>query len=162
MQYSDLEWGCALPVEMIRLPHCFACESAGQFVDETPLEMLESALEDFMTILKAEEKRLSRDMTLSTVLGKAWWSGAYWYGLALVITTSALCWIFDKKIFPLLEGKAGPPPFKCYHELARFWSQQRDETLAKNVDDRACYDRSLLPSTGPNLPGSDWADFLEL
>ncbi|KAL2842469.1 hypothetical protein BJX68DRAFT_270645 [Aspergillus pseudodeflectus] len=166
IQDFDLEWGSALAVEMIRLPHCFVCDSAGHFVDEIPPEKLESAQEDFMTILKAEEKRLSRGTTLSSVLGKAWWSGAYWYGLALVTTTFALCWIFDNKIFPLIEGKAGPSPFECHHELAGFWSRQRDETLAKKLDDRACYDRSLRRAfggpTGPDLPGYDRADSLEL
>ncbi|KAL4861659.1 hypothetical protein BDV12DRAFT_179906 [Aspergillus spectabilis] len=149
----DLEWGCTLPVEMIRLPYRFA----GDAVDEVEPERLENAQQDFMTILKTEERNLSRASELSGGLEKAWGIGAYWYGLALA-TTSGLFWLFDNKIHPLMTGT----PRNTFHfELARFWTREHAKILAKKLDDRASYDSCLRQEfegfTGSDLPDPDGA-----
>ncbi|KAE8352430.1 hypothetical protein BDV28DRAFT_125778 [Aspergillus coremiiformis] len=143
----DLEWGCTLPAEMLRVPYWLA----GDIIDEIPQEELESVQQEFMAILKAEEKKLSRVSDLSAILEEGWSTGSYWYGLALAIP-NGLFWLFDERICKLITKTWREA---LHRDLVWFWTPKTLEVLKKKINDRKRYDDCLRrefedsPSSNP-------------
>ncbi|PYH81522.1 hypothetical protein BO82DRAFT_374721 [Aspergillus uvarum CBS 121591] len=100
----DLEWTCALPVEMVRPPYWLT----NMGVDELVASESDPVCTEFMDALVAEEKAIAVTAShsnkspplLSEIMQKAWATGTFWYTLAL-FSPSGLFMIFKQHVRPL-------------------------------------------------------------
>ncbi|KAL2786374.1 hypothetical protein BJX66DRAFT_328625 [Aspergillus keveii] len=100
--FIDLEWGCSLPAEMIRPPLWFEKND----IEALDADKHDSARQEFIIILAADEKIIHRKLSLSSIMEKTWQLGTFWFGLALT-TPMGLFDLFDKKIWPTITGEEG-------------------------------------------------------
>lgn len=102
----DLEWMCALPMEMCGIPSWLTNKGVDQ-LDPTEYSAIR---EEFMQSLSNQEKgrpalpQIGNEgappLRLSDVMNKSWESGAFWYALALS-SPSGIFSIFSKHLRPL-------------------------------------------------------------
>ncbi|RAH72998.1 uncharacterized protein BO66DRAFT_418475 [Aspergillus aculeatinus CBS 121060] len=127
----DLEWACALPVEMVRPPYCLT--NVG--VDELAASEYDPVRTEFMDALAVEERAVAvtaghsnnSPPLLSEIMQKSWATGTFWYTLALSSPSGFLI-IFKQHVRPLF----------CK-------DQDRDigRIAAKKLSDKKEYDRHL-------------------
>lgn len=134
----DLEWSCALPVEMIHPPYWFTSQGIDT-LEGTALEEYARVRGEFMDIFEEEEKKIKLNTCptppLTNTIHRGWQVGTFWYFSALH-TPAGLYNLFFDKIQPRFVGEAEAcsqkKAFTDFEEVvAPYWSV--DDT-AKMID----------------------------
>ncbi|PYI28058.1 hypothetical protein BP00DRAFT_459711 [Aspergillus indologenus CBS 114.80] len=139
----DLEWACALPVEMVRPPYWLT----NMGVDELVASEYDPVRTEFMDALVAEEKAIAvtarhsnnSPPLLSEIMQKAWATGTFWYTLAL-FSPSGLFMIFKQHVRPLFCKDQ----VEEFHTVMPFlWDRDIGRIAAEKLSDKKEYDRQL-------------------
>ncbi|KAE8152358.1 hypothetical protein BDV25DRAFT_69954 [Aspergillus avenaceus] len=146
----DLEWACARPVEMIRTPTWLTNQAVDE-IAETP-EEYDQMRAEFVDTLRTEEDRSgftgfvgsNCESRLSTIMGKGWESGAFWYSLALASPTGLFS-VFYKQIQPrFLKYCSDQDGCDTFHQaMPWYWSQDFVRIGARKLADKKEYDIRL-------------------
>lgn len=147
----DLEWACALPIEMVHPPYWLTSTAVDRIVSDEHNEVRSA----FMSALATEEKSYfshssnrdsSAPLTLSRLMGVAWDRGTFWYSLALSSPTG-LFTIFDKELQSRFINKC--PDHDAFDQIMPwYWDQDVVSTLKHKLEDRAAYDVQLQHEFG--------------
>ncbi|KAI1839579.1 hypothetical protein JX266_014210 [Neoarthrinium moseri] len=75
----DLEWVCALPIEMLAVPYWLTGRGIDEIVGDY-LQDFNEVRQEFMHALEEEESRIAhRQLTLAPAMHASWESGAVWF-----------------------------------------------------------------------------------
>lgn len=132
----DLEWAYSRPIEMITPPIWLM----GKTIDEITREDIAEAQNEFINILREEEKRISNKEhlpLLSDAMDSSWKSGAYWFTLALY-TPTGLHNMFYRRILPLFQYIEDG-----FEVMTFFWSKDASHIARCKVKDKEDYDVQL-------------------
>ncbi len=135
----DLEWICALPIEMLAVPYWLT----GRGIDEltgSDLDEFDKVREEFVEILEKEEPTTApgRQPALAHSLREGWESGAVWFWRCLTSVDA---------IFPLVEDHISPKYFSLSSTvegvLSLYWCQNSTEIVTRKVTDHEKYTEEL-------------------
>ncbi|KAL4779890.1 hypothetical protein BJX76DRAFT_364824 [Aspergillus varians] len=139
----DLEWGCSLPIEMIRPPYWLT----NMGVDELVPSEYDKVRTEFMGALISEERTMQNPPLLSDVMSRTWAAGTFWYTLALS-SPSGLFTIFKQHI----------RPFFCTDYVEEFnlvmpflWEKNVARIANQKLSDKEEYDIKLQQEFGTGL-----------
>ena len=145
----DLEWACALPVEMQSPPYWITNRNVDQLEDEH-LAVYNTVREEFMEAFETEERLQAegvlslgkKDCLLHTrTMREAWEKGGFFYFHALESTTG-LVNLFLQHIWPKFPSStAASQGFD--DTISPFWGFGADAITASKVKDREEYDAKL-------------------
>jgi hypothetical protein len=76
----DLEWVCALPIEMLAIPYWLTGHSINEIVDDN-LYKFNKVQQEFIKIFKEEEVNmaLKQKPILASIMHKGWESNRVWF-----------------------------------------------------------------------------------
>lgn len=141
----DLEWVCALPAEMLTVPHWLT----GNGIDEIREERLDEfnkVREEFMSIFEAEERKtvLGHGLSLADITRGTWGSKGTWFrhcveyvNALLYFVADHICPVFDTSLTPKTEDK-----------LSRFWFEDSEGFVEEKVGDQKRYAQELRDLLG--------------
>lgn len=117
----DLEWMCALPIEMLNVPYWLTDQDIGGLQGDA-LRRYEAVWQMFMAILKEEESRIATGHSLTDMLRISWRSGGIWFWLGLT-SVNGMVPLFKKH----LRQRFSPIIFRNEEEvISRFFSEGAD------------------------------------
>ncbi|KAL2068344.1 hypothetical protein VTL71DRAFT_16442 [Oculimacula yallundae] len=133
----DLEWICALPVELLEVPHWLT----GCDLDEPQNERWEefdTVRKEFMEIFEAGEcvVRAKHDTPLAKIMRESWESGGVWFWHGIT-SQNAMTTLFKQHIRPRFLSKG----LKASEEemLSSFWSEDAGKMVQRKVEDHENY-----------------------
>ena len=145
----DLEWACALPMEMQNPPYWLTSRNVDELEDEE-LAVYNDVWEEFMEAFENEEKLQGEedpvlreeDYLLRTrTMRRVWETGGYFYFHALESTTG-LFNLFLQHIWPRFPSSTAAS--KSFDEaVSPFWGSTADEVTAMKVKDKEEYEARL-------------------
>lgn len=141
----DLEWACSRPIEMVEPPYWLTNKA----VDVLDAEEYDSLRTELMTILAAEEAKLStytKTMMprLSRVMENGWSKGTFWFTLALSSPTG-LYNLFYNRIQPWFSRHK---PEEVGEIMPFFWVKDAGRFVRKKLSDKERYDHELRLAFG--------------
>jgi hypothetical protein len=137
----DLEWACALPIEMQHPPYWLTGISIDRLVREE-LEAFRSVHTEFMTIFEREERLIRKDDILHTqIMRKGWKIGNFWYFSALDSLNGlySLYMSHIQRIFAPIEDSG--PEFD--RTVSAYWGPKTAEFIAAKLKDKEAYSSKL-------------------
>lgn len=132
----DLEWACSQPAEMVHPPY-WLTNQAIDLIEADDYKILHG---EFMNALRREESKMESSPGLSTIMGKGWEQGKFWYSLALS-NPSALFKIFYDHIQPIFSKSHDDPAF--WKITMPYWAFNTFDFIERRVKDKEQYDISL-------------------
>ncbi len=144
----DLEWACALPMEMQSPPYWLTSRNVDQLEDEH-LSVYDDVRKEFMEAFENEEKiqqsKLSvgeKDRLLRTrTMRRVWETGAFFYFHALENTTG-LFNLFLQHIWPKFPSSTAAR-LGFDEALSPFWGPGADTVTAMKSKDKEDYEARL-------------------
>jgi len=156
----DLEWICALPVEMLHVPHWLTDGGLDTIIDDC--EAFDEARRAFLAAMDVQTTTtpLAHDIPITHIMEESWVSKSVWFWGCI---TSINCWlfIFEDHIVPkFCAEKCTPFNFK---QLSAFWKQDVDKIVQTKVEDEKRYQADLralfssqgAPKQSPNSAGAN-------
>ncbi|CZT13271.1 hypothetical protein WAI453_005405 [Rhynchosporium graminicola] len=133
----DLEWICALPVELLEVPYWLSgCE-----IDEPRKERWEDfnvVRKEFLKIFEAEAcvVRAEHGISLAKIMRESWESGGVWFWHGIT-SQNAMTLLFKQHIQPRFLGKslAGSEE----EMLSSFWSEDSGKVVQRKVEELEKY-----------------------
>ncbi|KAL7914479.1 hypothetical protein GGI35DRAFT_466462 [Trichoderma velutinum] len=140
----DLEWICALPVEMIRVPHWLSgCDYIDGLKGETHIKF-SMVRQEFMEIFQKEEDKMSLEHTISLTdaINNGWASKSVWFWHTMNTSVITLYPIVKAYIYKSLS--IGPDKLDDIERaLSALWGDDRATIVAKKRADYNGYLRAL-------------------
>ncbi|KAK3335106.1 hypothetical protein B0T19DRAFT_113 [Cercophora scortea] len=134
----DLEWLCALPPEMLNVPHrltgCCVDEIEGEKYHE-----FDKVRREFMDAFREQESRtkVNHEVTISGLMQHMWESKGMWFWYCLS-SVNAMYIILDGHLC-----RPGSFPSSAEKVVSRFWCQDPEAVVQKKLADRKAYDAEL-------------------
>ncbi len=145
----DLEWACALPVEMQNPPHWLTNRDLDDLADEH-LTPYDDVRREFMEAFENEEKRQEdgnlhmeeKDCLLRTrTMRRVWETGGFFYFHALE-NTSGLFNLFLQHIWPKFPSST--TAMRSFDEaVSPFWGPRADAVTLMKLEDKEVYEAQL-------------------
>lgn len=136
----DLEWMCAHPLEMIDVPPWITSKGIDEIAeDEETLEEYGKAREEFLSLLREEERELAaadgapQHALLSETMRSTWASGSNWFFWCLK-SVNAMYNLVEQHILPQYHSSTLTP--KQDKLVSQFWSTNRDEIVQMKLQQR--------------------------
>lgn len=144
----DLEWICALPVEMLSVPYWLTNCSIDALIDEE-YDRFDEARQEFLTIMDEESKSIpmEHDVQITSTMRDVWASKGVWFWTC-VRSLNAWVFVFEDHILPIFS--VNKTLVVDLNELSSFWHKGVDSIVDAKVDDELKYQadlRALFDST---------------
>ncbi|KAF2761187.1 hypothetical protein EJ05DRAFT_497744 [Pseudovirgaria hyperparasitica] len=151
----DLEWVCALPVEMLAVPYWLT----GRCIDELRNEHFDEfnrVRQEFMHMFEEEERGMAseRNFSLARIMNKMWESRGVWFWYSLE-SFNAILFVIEEHICPRFSPYLSP---ECEKVLSRFWREDSGMVVEQKVNDQKQYDLELRRAFGKEEPCSEQPD----
>ncbi|CAM1502555.1 Fc.00g045390.m01.CDS01 [Cosmosporella sp. VM-42] len=145
----DLEWVCALPVEMLSVPYWLTNCSIDGIIDEE-YGPFDEARQAFLTIMDEEVKsmQLEHDIQITRTMRDVWVSKGVWFW-ACIRSLNAWLFVFEDHILP--KFSANKELVIDLKEVSTFWQEGAGLLIKAKVADEERYQaqlRSLFNSRG--------------
>jgi len=113
----DLEWVCALPVEMLSVPYWLTGCAIDEITDEN-LSEFEQVHREFMDIFEEEEVKMTPNTppALTSIILGGWKSGAVWFWHCIT-SVNAMFFLVDDHISP----RFSPLSIEAEGILSQYW-----------------------------------------
>lgn len=136
----DLEWMCALPVEMLAVPYWLAGCGIDQ-IEGGRFDEFSKVRREFMRILEEEEsKATEHNILLSKVMHEMWESKGVWFWYCLE-SVNAMVSLLSDHICPKFLGYSLSPKVEAI--VFKFWCEDAEGIVEKKVADHKRYDEEL-------------------
>ena len=134
----DLEWLCALPAEMLRVPYWLTGCSIDEIQDER-YDEFDKIRQEFMHVFQEEERgmRVEHGIAISKVMQDTWESKGVWFWHCLSSVNA---------MYILLQTHLCPKdsfPIEAESILSRFWCDDSEAVVQKKLADRERYNAEL-------------------
>ncbi|KAK0655254.1 hypothetical protein B0T16DRAFT_450972 [Cercophora newfieldiana] len=138
----DLEWVCALPAEMLAVPHWLTGLGIDELMGDDLVEF-NSVRQQFLRALEEVEEEMLRisglskeggAVTLSSTIRDSWESGAVWFWHCLDSVNAMSTLVEYHVARPFSYVSAGP-----VEVLHKYWCQSSDKVVDKKVADRETF-----------------------
>ena len=145
----DLEWICALPVEMISVPSWLTNCSIDTIIDDQ-YERFNDTRKEFLASMDHELKnvQMEHDIQITQIMRETWDSKGVWYW-ACIRSLNGWLFIFEDHILPIFSSAKGL--VQDLKQMSFFWQKDAREHIKRKVADEERYQielRSLFnPST---------------
>ena len=134
----DLEWTCARPIEMLRLPYWLTGQAIDNLVDEN-LEAYGTVYKEFMDIFETEEILLGKtDISYTNILWQGWKTGSFWYFHALDCP-KGLYGLFIQHIQPRFADLDNKDVAEFERTVTPYWATNMSELITLKIKDKEVY-----------------------
>ncbi|RSL67600.1 hypothetical protein CEP51_012642 [Fusarium floridanum] len=133
----DLEWICALPVEMVSVPYWLTnCSIDGIIGKE--FEVFDQARRAFMSIMDEETKKMQfkHDIHITDTMKKVWDSKGVWFW-ACLRSVNAWIFVFEDHILP--KFSSNERLVADLKEVSSFWREDIDSIVEEKVAEEKRY-----------------------
>jgi hypothetical protein len=134
----DLEWLCALPLEMLDVPYWLTGCSVDGIQDEC-YDEFDRIRQEFMHVFEEEERntRMEHGIAISKVMQDTWESKGVWFWHCLS-SVNAMYIILENHLCPKDSF-----PIEAESILSRFWCDDSEAVVQKKLADRERYNAEL-------------------
>jgi hypothetical protein len=135
----DLEWVCALPVEMLAVPYWLTGRGIDEIVEDDLCEF-DKVRQEFMKIFEEEEVNMAskHKPALASIIYEGWKSEAVWFWGCLT-STNAMFALVEDHICP----RFSPLSSKTEEIFSQYWCQGSAEVVRRKVTDHEGYIKEL-------------------
>jgi hypothetical protein len=136
----DLEWICALPVEMLAVPYWLTGCGIDE-IEEGRFDEFNKVRQEFMHILEEEERKIiaEHNISIAGVMHDMWDSKGVWFwyciesvNAMLTLLTDHICPKFSVRLYSEVD-----------EILSKFWCEDSEVVVQKKVADEKRYDEEL-------------------
>jgi hypothetical protein len=139
----DLEWICALPIEMLAAPYWLTGRGIDQ-IGQDHLKEFNEVRQEFMHVLEEEESRMGNlELTLSRAMHMSWESGAVWFWRCLSSVNATYSLVADH-----ISPRFSQLSCKAEEVLFRYWCPNSTDVLQQKVVDYNRYKKDLAEVFG--------------
>ena len=138
----DLEYICALPIQMWHPPRFLTGRNIDQITGEH-LKEYSNVRAEFTSVLKEMESsrpEKKSSLSLADVMDDGWETGRFWYSVGLTSVNGCYSLFMDHVYWNYSKS---PRTKAMFEHLSRFWSQSPDHVVMKKLVDRNEYDLNL-------------------
>ncbi|KAK7398508.1 hypothetical protein QQX98_012116 [Neonectria punicea] len=137
----DLEWICALPVEMLSVPYWLTNCSIDDIIDEE-YDRFDEARQAFLTVMDEESKsiRMEHDIQITNTMRDVWVSKGVWFWTC-IRSLNAWLFVFEDHILPKFSANKGL--VADLKQLSSFWQQEVGPIVKAKVDDEEKYQAEI-------------------
>jgi hypothetical protein len=131
----DLEWVCALPAEMLRVPYWLTGCAIDEITEEN-LREFEKVHQEFMNIFEEEEVKMTptNPPALTSIIHDGWKSGAMWFWHCIT-SVNAMYFLVDDHISP----RFSPLTIKAEEILSQYWCPGSTKAAERQINNREDY-----------------------
>ncbi|KAM0322743.1 hypothetical protein ACHAQA_009334 [Verticillium albo-atrum] len=133
----DLEWACALPVEMLQPPYWLTNVAVDQVTGDNLVDYT-ARHEEFTSALQEEEEASGAIPYYAEMMRKSWDLGSFWYFNAIE-SLSGCYQLFLQHIQP----QYGPDAVKGWKQFERsitpYWSPETPQFIQRKLEEREQY-----------------------
>lgn len=135
----DLEWICALPIDMLSVPYWLSGRGIDELEGEN-LQEFEVIRREFMQALREEECIMvsSQNDMVARHIDDSWRSGAFWFWRCLT-SINAMYAIIEEHICPRFSSLSSA----AEHTLSCYWCVGSDEVVKSKVAEHEEYKKDL-------------------
>ncbi|SPQ27350.1 ea153f7d-7e81-4a73-a44c-fb147887f085 [Thermothielavioides terrestris] len=137
----DLEWICALPAQMLAVPH-WLTDCAVDDIVGAEYETFDQVRRKFLSAMDQEIKtsRLAHDVPITRTMQDSWSSKAVWFWLC-IMSINGWLFVFEDHILPKFgASKDLVPELK---QVSALWIEDIDAVVKNKVEDEAKYQEEL-------------------
>jgi len=133
----DLEWICALPLEMYEVPYWLTgCAIDG--LKGEGLVQFNQVRQEFLRIFEEEEQsNPAHAFSLTRIMEETWDSGGVWFWYCLS-SVNAMYFLLEAYILPAWSLSA-----EAEKIISKFWSRDSEADVKAKLEDRKAYDEEL-------------------
>jgi len=137
----DLEWICALPVDMLSVPYWLTDCSIDGIIDDE-YGVFDEARQAFLAIMDEEARRIpaEHDIDITSTMRHAWESKGVWFW-ACLRSINAWLFVFEDHILPKFSADKGL--IGDLKQVSTFWHEQAEPVVRAKVDDEERYQAEL-------------------
>ncbi|KND89338.1 hypothetical protein TOPH_06085 [Tolypocladium ophioglossoides CBS 100239] len=137
----DLEWICALPVEMLSVPYWLTNCSIDSIIDEEYSDF-DEARQVFLAIMDEENRsiRMEHDLQITSTMRDVWESKGVWFW-ACLRSINAWLFVFEDHILPKFSADRGL--VVDLKQVSTFWQEEVGLVVKAKVDDEERYQAEL-------------------
>ncbi|KAJ4266990.1 hypothetical protein NW762_003088 [Fusarium torreyae] len=137
----DLEWICALPVEMLSVPYWLTGCSIDEIVDEQ-YEPFDKVRKEFLAIMDEELRnvQVEHDVQITKTMRDTWESKGMWYW-ACIRSLNGWLFIVEDHILPKFSAIEGL--VKDLKQMSSFWQENASRHIEAKVADEKRYQTEL-------------------
>lgn len=137
----DLEWICALPVEMLAVPYWLTSCSIDTIVDGEYV-LFDEVRRAFLVAMDEESKVIPQehDIPVAGTMRELWESKAVWFW-ACIRSLNGWLFVFEDHILPRFSGKKDL--ISDLKQVSAFWMQDVDAVVKGKVEDEKQYQEEL-------------------
>ncbi|KAF5132960.1 hypothetical protein E5D57_003582 [Metarhizium anisopliae] len=137
----DLEWICALPVEMLSVPYWLTNCSIDGIIDEE-YGAFDEVRQAFLAIMDEENRsvRMEHDIDITSTMRDVWESKGVWFW-ACVRSINAWLFVFEDHILPKFSADRGL--VVDLKQVSTFWQENVGQVVKAKVDDEERYQAEL-------------------
>ncbi|KAG8667739.1 hypothetical protein FPOAC2_12928 [Fusarium poae] len=142
----DLEWICALPLEMMSVPYWITNHTADEIIDH--YEEYDEARKEFLSIMDQELKhvQVEHDIQITEVMRESWSSKGVWYWICI---ESLNCWlfVFEDHILPMFSSAKGF--VKDLKQISLLWQKDASKLIETKIAEERRYQSELQTMFAP-------------
>ncbi|KAF4980049.1 hypothetical protein FZEAL_3911 [Fusarium zealandicum] len=133
----DLEWICALPVEMMSVPYWLTDCSIDMITDDQ-YERFDDVRKEFLASMDKEllDVQLGHDIQVTKIMRDTWESKGVWYW-ACLRSLNGWLFLFEDHILPKFSAVEGL--VKDLKRMSLFWQENASEHIKTKVADEESY-----------------------
>ncbi|KAE9977793.1 hypothetical protein EG328_001826 [Venturia inaequalis] len=148
----DLEWVCALPVEMLNVPYWLTGCAIDGLREREDFEKFNTIRQEFMIQFEDEERKmvLGHKLPLARVMDEMWESKGVWFWYCLD-SVNAMLVVLSDHVCPKFVSRLLP---EAEEMLSRFWREDCGRIVEKKLADQERYDVELRYVFGEGVDGS--------
>ncbi|KAI1839734.1 hypothetical protein JX266_014054 [Neoarthrinium moseri] len=137
----DLEWICALPVDMLSVPYWLTGCSIDSIVDDE-YRIFDETRQAFLAIMDEEAKLIpaKHNINITSTMRHAWESKGVWFW-ACLRSINAWLFLFEDHILPKFSADKGL--IDNLKQVSTFWHEQAEPLVRTKVDDEERYRAEL-------------------
>lgn len=133
----DLEWICALPVEMLDVPYWLTGCSIEDIIEERYKEY-DEARQEFTRFLEEEERKIKakHDIPVTHITKEMWKSKGMWFWHC-ISSVNAMDSLWESHLCPSQLST------NVEKVLSKFWCENADDVVPKKLAEKEKYDEEL-------------------
>lgn len=133
----DLEWFCALPVEMMAVPHWLTNCSIDTIIDDQ-YEPFDNARKEFLASIDEElpHVQVEHDIQITKIMRDTWESKGVWYW-ACMRSLNGWLFVIEDHILPKYSTAKGL--IKDLKQMSLFWQENVSDLIKIKVADEEGY-----------------------
>uniref|UniRef100_A0A1Y1L4W5 Uncharacterized protein n=1 Tax=Photinus pyralis TaxID=7054 RepID=A0A1Y1L4W5_PHOPY len=145
----DLEWICALPVEMLSVPYWLTNCSIDGIIDEE-YGAFDEVRQAFLAVMDEENRsvRMEHNIDITSTMRDVWESKGVWFW-ACVRSINAWLFVFEDHILP--KFSADRALVVDLKQVSTFWQENVGQVVKTKVDDEEKYQAELRSLFGKEL-----------